>query len=130
MKYVLCGFTIIQLMQENTENSIKTVGRPFPKGQSGNPGGRPKGLANYVRESTDNGEEIVDLMVSVMRGEIIDGMKPRIRDRMDAATWLSDRAFGKPVAQIESTSRSMNVDMTLSEMSSERLLELLSKNQN
>ena len=114
-------------MQDNTENSMKTVGRPFPKGMSGNPGGRPKGLANYVRESTDNGEEMVDLMVSVMRGEVIDGMKPRIRDRMDAATWLSDRAFGKPVAQIEATSRSMNVDMTLSEMSSERLLELLDR---
>ena len=76
-------------MQVNTENSIKTVGRPFRKGQTGNAGGRPKGLDNYVREGTDNGEEIVDLMVNVMRGEVIDGMKPRIRDRMDAATWLS-----------------------------------------
>ena len=34
----------------NTENSTKTVvGRPFPKGVSGNPGGRPKGtMKDYL----------------------------------------------------------------------------------
>ena len=115
-------------MQSTSENSIETakvVGKPFPKGVSGNPGGRPRGLAAYVRESTGNGQEMVDLMTSVMRGETIDGTKPRIKDRMDAASWLSDRAFGKPSMQIEATSRSMNVDMTLSEMSSERLFRLL-----
>ena len=120
-------------MTKNTENSMETtrvVGKPFPKGVSGNPGGRPRGLAAYVRESTGNGHEMVDLMTSIMRGETIDGTAPRIRDRMDAASWLADRAFGKPTTQIEATSRSMNVDMTLSEMTSERLLELLYKDQN
>ena len=109
-------------MQKNAENSMKTIGRPFQKGVSGNPGGRPRSLAPYIRETTSNGEELVDLMVKVMRGESINGMKPRIRDQIDAATWLSDRGFGKPVTQIEATSRSMNVDMTLSEMSTEKLL--------
>jgi hypothetical protein len=45
-------------MTHNTENSMETarvVGRPFPKGTSGNPGGRPRGLAAYVRENTDGG---------------------------------------------------------------------------
>ena len=114
-------------MQNITENSIETakvVGKPFPKGVSGNPGGRPRGLAAYVRESTGNGQEMVDLMTSIMRGETIDGAAPRIRDRMDAASWLADRAFGKPTTQIEATSRSMNVDITLSEMSTERLVSL------
>ena len=64
-------------------------------------------------------------MVQIMRGEAINGMRPKIKDQMDAASWLSDRAFGKPTTQIESTARSMNVDMTLGEMSSEKLLALL-----
>ena len=113
-------------MTQNTENSIETtrvVGRPFPKGVSGNPGGRPRGLAAYVRENTDGGEEIVELMVSVMRGDVIGGQVPRIRDRMDAATWLADRAFGKAVAQVET--KSLNVDMGLSDIITEELLELL-----
>ena len=49
-------------MTRNTENSMeitRVVGRPFPKGVSGNPGGRPRGLAANVRENTDGGEENV-----------------------------------------------------------------------
>ena len=115
-------------MTQNTENSMKTtrvVGRPFLKGVSGNPGGRPRGLAAYVRENTDGGEEIVQLMVGILRGNVIGGQVPKIRDRMDAATWLADRAFGKAVAQVET--KSLNVDMGLNEISTEELLELLHK---
>ena len=115
-------------MTQNTENSMETtrvVGRPFPKGMSGNPGGRPRGLAAYVRENTNGGDEIVQLMVTIMRGDVIGGQVPRIRDRMDAATWLADRAFGKAVAQVET--KSLNVDMGLNEISTEELLELLHK---
>ena len=116
-------------MKNIAENSNKTVvGRPFEKGVSGNPGGRPRSLGPYIRSVTSGGEEMVDLMVAVMRGETINGMKPKIKDQIDAATWLSDRAFGKPSMQIEATSKSMNIDMTLSEMSSERLLQLLEGN--
>ena len=44
---------------------------------------------------------------------------------MDAATWLADRAFGKAVAQV--VTKSLNVDMGLSDISTEELLELLHK---
>jgi len=33
----------------------------------GNPADRPRGLPAYVRENTDGGAEILELMVSVMR---------------------------------------------------------------
>ena len=79
-----------------TENSTKTavervVGRPFPKGVSGNPGGRPKGLVRRIREETDEGAELVDYMLGVFRDE-----SESTRTRVEAASWLADRGFGKP----------------------------------
>ena len=80
-----------------TDNNIETaparpVGRPFPKGVSGNPGGRPKGLAKRIRAETRDGEELVEVMLGVLRDKTASR-----RDTMQAATWLADRGFGKPV---------------------------------
>ena len=80
-----------------TDNNIETapakpVGRPFPKGVSGNPGGRPKGLAKRIRAETRDGEELVEVMLSVLRDKTASR-----RDTMQAATWLADRGFGRPI---------------------------------
>ena len=92
---------------ENSTDSTQIVGRPFLRGVSGNPGGRPKGLAAYVREMTLDGKELVDFYLKVFRGDKIDGKKPGLKFRMDAGTWLSDRGFGKAVQrqEIDVTSR-------------------------
>jgi hypothetical protein len=83
----------------NAQNNGETVaggvvGRPFPKGSSGNPGGRPKGLARYVRELVGaDGRGIADYMLSVLGDEA-----ERTETRIQAATWLADRGFGKAPA--------------------------------
>ena len=64
----------------------------FLAGQSGNSGGRPVGFHNYIQERTGDGSELTDFVLSVFRGE--NGASTK--ERMDAATWLADRGFGKP----------------------------------
>ncbi len=75
----------------NTPQIRDTTGR-FVPGQSGNPGGRPKGFRNYINDVTADGNDLVDFVISVFRGDHGEDMRPR----MDAATWLADRGFGKP----------------------------------
>jgi hypothetical protein len=72
-------------------------GRPFPKGVSGNPGGRPKGLARYVRELVgDDGKRIADFMAGVLDDEV-----ERTETRIQAAMWLADRGFGKAPVTVD-----------------------------
>jgi len=102
------------------ENSIeaaprRVVGRPFQKGQSGNPGGRPKGLARYVRELVgDDGRAIADFVFGVLADE-----NQPIETRMKAAVFLADRGFGRPVAPEPSLSWSAASE--LGELTSEEL---------
>lgn len=65
------------------------------KGQSGNPGGRPKGLSRYIREQTREGEELAEFVLSIFR------TSKSGRERMEAASWLADRGFGKPRQGVE-----------------------------
>lgn len=82
-----------QVMPQNRDES----GR-FKPGTSGNPGGRPKGLRGYILERTQQGEELVDFMIQVFRGDF----SADLRMRAQAATWLTDRAFGRPATDYKS----------------------------
>jgi Family of unknown function (DUF5681) len=87
--------TAVQNSGETATTGV--VGRPFPKGVSGNPGGRPKGLARYVRELVgDDGRRIAEFMVGVLDDET-----ERTETRMQAAAWLADRGFGKAPTTVD-----------------------------
>jgi hypothetical protein len=84
-------------------------GQGFKKGQCGNPGGRPKGLAALAREEVKDGKELVKIMGQILRGELLVektyydkegevhtvGEQPNHRDRILAAGWFADRGYGK-----------------------------------
>lgn len=61
--------------------------RPFPKGVSGNPGGRPKGIAAKAREHADRAIEVL--------AEALADADPKVR--IAAADKILDRGYGKPV---------------------------------
>jgi len=76
--------TAVQLSKGNP--NIAAFG--FKPGQSGNPGGRPKGIAAKAREHTDKALEV-----------LVEGMAdedPRVR--VTAAKEVLDRGWGKPLA--------------------------------
>ncbi len=79
--------------------SANPAGR-FKPGESGNPGGQPRGFLTYLRERCLHGEKLVELITS-----ILDGTAPEMQDmppamalkfKLEAATWIADRAFPTP----------------------------------
>jgi hypothetical protein len=79
----------------------------------GTPHVNPKrlSLVKYIRSRTDDGREMADFMLAVLRGEPlrIPGVRrnrvrsANIRLRMQAADWLANRAFGFPKESLEVT---------------------------
>ena len=96
-----------------TQGSTKQampVGRPWPKGVSGNPGGRAKSIRKVIAQEAMGKDpaEIVRFMFSLMRGEVkINRGKgkpaglPEHRERRLAAEWLGEQFFGKAVQAVE-----------------------------
>ena len=49
------------------------------------------GFREQIKESTADGNELVEVVLGVLRDQNASN-----RERMEAATWLADRGFGKP----------------------------------
>ena len=53
----------------------------FIAGQSGNPSGRPKAFRAYIKESTAEGSELIEVVLGVLRDQNASN-----RERMEVAT--------------------------------------------
>ena len=73
-------------------------GRPFQKGVSGNPGGRPKVLGDVQELARQRSPEAINTLVTIMQNE-----KAPPAARVVAANSLLDRGYGKPTQPISQT---------------------------
>jgi hypothetical protein len=73
-------------------------GKPFPKGVSGNPGGRPKVLGDVQELARQKSPEAITTLANIMHDE-----KAPPAARVAAANALLDRGYGKPTQPISQT---------------------------
>ena len=73
-------------------------GRPFPKGVSGNAGGRPKVLGDVQDLARQKSPEAINTLVIIMNND-----KAPPAARVAAANALLDRGYGKPTQPISQT---------------------------
>jgi hypothetical protein len=100
-------------MADNSDGTAKRKrgqGRPFQRGVSGNPGGRPvSDLDAFVRSHTGGGSELAEILLDIARGKAIvdvptkDGfvtINPVFKDRISAIGEL--RQMGRfPVSPVD-----------------------------
>jgi Family of unknown function (DUF5681) len=72
-----------------------TIGKPFQKGRSGNPGGRPKVVAEIKELARAHTGKAIETLVSIMTNP-----KSAPAARVSAANSLLDRGYGKPPQHI------------------------------
>ena len=80
----------------------------FRPGQSGNPNGRPKVVADVQNAAREHSSEALDTLAQIMRNP-----KAPAAARTSAACALLDRGYGKPSQAIEATNT--NVIYTISD---------------
>lgn len=87
-------------------------GRPFMPGHSGNPGGRPKGHAEFRLAAREFTEEGLQILAGIMRGR---KAQPGASARVRAIRELFDRGWGRPVQelQVQGAMANINTDMPL-----------------
>jgi hypothetical protein len=91
------------------------VGRPFRKGASGNPGGRPKELREVVDLARSHGPEAIETLAEIMTNP-----ESPPAARVAGANAILDRGHGKPKETVDATVLTTLEDLVMASMRIER----------
>ena len=111
---------------QNRLVSSRDSGGRFAKGVTGNPGGRPKGLASYIRQLTNDGQDLVDEVMHILRHPNGKGIQAQ-KLQLDCIMWLADRGFGKAALGVEHTGEVSHAYEVFSRLSTAELEEYVSR---
>lgn len=90
-------------MEHSVPHARDSSGRFLP-GYSPNPGGKLHNVKSLIRLGTNDGQEIVDKALELMRNA------KREAVQMEAVKWLGDRLWGKiPLVEEESDGKKQNI---------------------
>ena len=92
-------------MEENSKETARVIGKPFEKGETGNPNGRPLGQRNYatiyrealIKLATMNDMKPEDMETDILLKGLASARKGDYRFWKD----LMDRLHGQPIKKTE-----------------------------
>jgi hypothetical protein len=87
--------TVSNAASSDASPPLRVIGRPWVKGESGNPNGRPKSPVDIAELARQYGPRCIEVAV-----ELLDDADPRIR--LAALIALLDRGFGRPAQAVSS----------------------------
>lgn len=74
----------------------RVIGKPFQKGQSGNPSGRPKDLQGIKALCQTHAPLAISKAVAILNSK-----RSKDSDKLKAADMILDRAYGKPLQEVK-----------------------------
>lgn len=107
------------VVQNNMKTTGGATGAGFKPGQSGNPGGRPRGLARMTRDKLgDDGDVLVEFWLGVMNDP-----SAKLPDRLTASKLLAERGWGRPTAVVAAASLDHRVNSEALDREIQELLD-------